>query len=514
MAKTRTRAKPRSQNRSRASSNGSRKKASIKKVRRSSARVPVVRNTPAAEIRRIFELQKNATRRMRLTTAADRIRRLRALRDAIEARTPELYEAMQADFRKSAREVDLTEILPAISEINDAIKHLKRWMAPRKVGTPLPLFGASSEVVYEPRGVVLIISPWNYPFHLAAVPLVAALAAGNTVIMKPSEFTPRTSGFIRQIVADVFPEDEAAVVEGDHTVSQELTALPFDHIFFTGSTAVGKIIMAAASKHLSTVTLELGGKSPAVVREDADMDLTATRILWGKGVNAGQTCVAPDYLLVPADRRQEFIDHFSKKLSDFYGPTPEARRQSPDLCRIVNARHFQRLQDLLNDALKRGARVAAGGNTDASENYIEPTLLVDVPLDAKIMQEEIFGPVLPVLSYGNINEALDLINSRDKPLALYVFSTNRDEADYVIQHTSAGGTVINDVMVHLANPSLPFGGVNHSGHGNYHGEFGFRALSHERAVLRQPKRSAISLMYPPYTNFVRTMARLTKRFLV
>ncbi|MCB1317860.1 MAG: aldehyde dehydrogenase family protein, partial [Leptospiraceae bacterium] len=317
------------------------------------------------------------------------------------------------------------------------------------------------------------------------------------------------------LLGDVFPEDEVAVVEGDHTVSQTLTELPFDHIFFTGSTAVGKIIMSAAAQNLASVTLELGGKSPVIVDEDADMEKAAERIAWGKVLNGGQTCVAPDYLLIAESKLDDFLQQSKNIIQEFYGENPMARRQSPDYCRIVNGRHYVRLRQLLEDSVKNGAEVVLGGDHADDENYIEPTYLANVDVDSAIMQEEIFGPILPILTYRSLGEAIEFINARDKPLALYVFSNNRENTEQILNRTSSGGAVVNDVIVHLANSHLPFGGVNHSGHGSYHGEFGFRALSHEKAVLRQSRLfSSIRLMYPPYTNLVKTIVNFTRKFLV
>ncbi len=474
-----------------------------------------VPNTSADDIRRTFELQRPVRIALRSSTAKQRIRKLKALKKAVLSTKHELEQALVDDFRKPPVETDLTETMLVISEINAAVRELRHWMRPQRVGTPMTLLGTRSELRYEPRGTVLIIAPWNYPFQLALAPLVASIAAGNTNIVKPSEFTPHTSAYIKKLIAMVFTEDECAVLEGDHTVSQELLKLPFDHIVFTGSTNIGKVVMEAASKHLSTVTLELGGKSPAIIDDTADLKTAAKRIMWGKFVNGGQTCVAPDYVLIPDDRVDEFVQHASYWTEEYYGKHGAELQQSADFCRIISKKHYQRLTGLLHEAMEGGAKVAMGGETDGDENYIAPTILTGITPDAKIMQEEIFGPILPVLTYRKLEDALAFINERDKPLAMYIFSHRDRTIETMLKATSSGGTVINDTLIHAANHHLPFGGVNHSGHGSYHGFFGFRELSHERAVLRQSRFfSALDLLYPPYTGFAKRVADLTRRFLV
>lgn len=470
-------------------------------------------NTPTEEIQQIFAAQKRKQLELRRSTARERIAKLKKLKQAIESTTGELEEAVYKDFRKAPLETDLTETLLVISEIKTAIREIRDWMAPKRVGTPMTLLGSRSEVVYEPKGTVLIIAPWNYPFQLAFAPLIASIAAGNTNIIKPSEYTPHTSAYIRKLVESTFTRDECAVVEGDHTVSTELLKLSFDHIFFTGSTPVGKIIMEAAAKTLATVTLELGGKSPVIIDESSDMKLAAKRIMWGKVVNGGQTCVAPDYLLVPEGKVDEFVKHAKQSVEKMYASSDNPS-ESKDFSRIVSTRHYQRLTELLHEAMESGAKVEMGGASDASENYIAPTLISGVSPDIRIMQEEIFGPLLPILTYRKLEEAVDFVNSREKPLALYVFSKKNKNIKYVLQNTSSGGAAINDVLIHLANHNLPFGGANHSGHGSYHGHFGFRALSHERGVLKQSRFfSALDLLYPPYTGLSRKLANLTKKLL-
>ncbi|TGN01630.1 aldehyde dehydrogenase family protein [Leptospira yasudae] len=468
-----------------------------------------------AEIERVFKLQKEHFHKvMKLTTASQRIQRLKKLRDAINKYTPEIEKAVNADFRKNEREVDISEIMPSISEVNDAIKHVRRWMKPVGVKTPMTLFGAKSQMIYEPRGVVLIIGPWNYPFYLTFAPLAAAIAAGNTVLIKPSEFTPATTEITQKIISEVFPKEEVAVFAGDYQVSGALMELPLDHIFFTGSTQVGKIVMTAAAKHLTTVTLELGGKSPAIIDRSADLKKAAKKLVWGKVLNAGQTCVAPDYLLIPNDMMKPFVEEAKAVVKQFYTKDGKSLKENPDFCRIINDRNFNRVSGYIHEAVEKGAKIEMGGDTDASQNYIEPTLLSNVPENSNIMEDEIFGPVLPMIAYTDLDDAIAKINSKPKPLALYVFGKKERAIKKILKETSSGGVAVNDVILHLVNPNLPFGGVNHSGHGSYHGYFGFKAFSHERSVLRQAALSSIDLMYPPYTNFVKRLVSLTKKFLV
>lgn len=490
-------------------------------LQESPVKIPNSNQTPnfppldKAEIERVFKLQKQHFHKvMKLTSASQRIDRLKKLRQAIFKYTPEIEKAVNSDFRKHAREVDITEIMPSISEINDAIHHVRKWMKPVHAKTPMTLFGSKSQILYEPRGVVLIIGPWNYPFYLTFAPLAAAIAAGNTVLIKPSEFTPATTEITQKIISEVFPKEEVAVFAGDYQVSGALMELPLDHIFFTGSTQVGKIVMTAAAKHLTSVTLELGGKSPAIIDRSADLKKAAKKLVWGKVLNAGQTCVAPDYLLIPNDLIKPFVEEAKAVVKDFYGKDGKPLKENADFCRIINDRNFNRVSGYIHEAVEKGAKIEMGGDTDASQNYIEPTLLSNVPDNSNIMEDEIFGPVLPMIPYTNLDEAIEKINAKPKPLALYIFGKKDRAIKKILKETSSGGAAVNDVILHLANPNLPFGGVNHSGHGSYHGYFGFKAFSHERSVLRQAALSSIDLMYPPYTNFVKRLVSLTKKFLV
>ncbi len=445
--------------------------------------------------------------KMAQTTAAQRIQRIRRLRDALLTRREELCQALYEDYRKPAAEVEVTEIFPVVSECNHAIKHLAAWMKPQRASTPIALLGTRSEVRYEPRGVVLILAPWNYPFQLLVNPLIAALAAGNVVAVRPSAKVPQTAKFIARFLRDLFPAEEVAVFEGDHSVSDALLELPFDHVFFTGSPRIGKKVMAAAAKHLASVTLELGGKSPAIVDESADVSLAAERILWGKLINAGQTCVAPDYLMIHESRLAEFLAEAKRVLTHRYGGTEEARQKSPNFCRLVSEDHYRGLTKLLESAVAAGAKVAVGGTSSAEERYLAPTLLTDVTDSNPIMQEEIFGPILPILTFKDLGQAIDSVRSRPKPLALYVFSRDRHATARVLSETTAGGTCVNATLIHLGNADLPFGGVGNSGLGNYHGFYGFRTCSHERAVVTQRVPDLVKSFYPPYTPTVLSLIR-------
>ncbi len=470
-------------------------------------------HTHTAEARRVYEAQRARRRATGPPDAAERIARLERLAAAVRARRGELAAAMHADFRKHPTESELTEIQQVLAEIRHAARHLRRWMRPVRTGTPLALAGARSELRYEPRGVVLVLAPWNYPVRLLLGPLVGALAAGNSVVLRPSEKVPETGRALARVVADAFREDEVALVRGGVEVADALLSLPFDHVFFTGSTAVGRRVMRAAAEHLSTVTLELGGKSPALVDASADVRTAAERIAWGKMINAGQTCVAPDYVLVHESRAAELVAELKAAVARLYGATEEARRGCDSFCRVVDDGAFARLAGLLEASVREGARVETGGVTDAAERYVAPTVLSGATWEMPVMGEEIFGPILPVLTFGSLDEALERINARPKPLALYVFARSRPVVERVLAGTSAGGTVVNQVVLHLANPDLPFGGVGESGQGSYHGRFGFRTFSHERAVLVQGRFSAAKWLYPPYTERVRRMAERVGRML-
>lgn len=441
-----------------------------------------------------------------------RVRKLKQMLEWIRAHRLDIQAALREDFGKPETETDLSEILVVTSELRHAIKHLREWMEPRKVDGTILFPTASAWIEYEPRGVVLIVSPWNFPFNLTVGPLVSAVAAGNCVMIKPSEYTPATSRLVGKMIAEIFPEEEVAMFEGDSRTATLLLDKPFHHIFFTGSPAVGRIVQQAAAKHLSTVTLELGGKSPVIVDQKVNLRDAAKKIAWGKFMNNGQTCVAPDYALVHRDRYAEFIEELKTVIQEFYGDSHEAQKQTPHYARIISKRHHGRLHDLVEKALAQGARLEAGGQVDHEENYLSPTVLSGVPLDSPIMNEEIFGPVLPVLPVDSLEEAVSIIRSKEKPLALYVFSKRSKSIRYVLSETTAGGTCINDTVIHFLHPHLPFGGVNFSGSGNSHGLYGFRAFSHERSILKYHRFSPMKLLYPPYNHFGKRVAGFLARY--
>ncbi|WP_281783855.1 aldehyde dehydrogenase family protein [Sinimarinibacterium flocculans] len=462
-----------------------------------SAAVP---SATAAEIQRVFERQRETAIRLRTSTAQERIAKIRRLCDAMMTYRQQIHEAAYLDFKKPPAEVDLAEVLPVVSEAKHAMRALKKWMKPKGVWPTSLTIGLKSWVQYEPKGRCLIVSPWNYNVNLCFGPLVSCIAAGNTAILKPSEMTPHLSALMAKMIKELFPEDEVALFEGDVSVSTELLALPFDHIFFTGSPAVGKVVMAAAAKHLTSVTLELGGKSPTIIDETADLALAARTLMWGKYTNNGQTCIAPDYVYVHASKKDAFAQECIKVIEECYGKSAKEQMASPYLARVVNQRHTKRINALLTDATQRGARVLCGGEAVENECFIQPTLLDDIPADAKIQSEEIFGPLLPIMPYTDLDAVIAAINAEPKPLALYIWSRNEANIQKALKSTSAGGTCINHCVVQYAHGNLPFGGVNNSGIGNAHGEYGFRAFSHERAVVRTRFMMARTL-FPPYTKF-------------
>jgi aldehyde dehydrogenase (NAD+) len=457
-----------------------------------------VRAPVSDEIERIYAGQRKRRDAVASSTAPQRIEKLRRLREAMFTHRAALHAALWADYEKPASEVDLSEIYPVVSEARHAMRHVRRWMRPRRVATPLALLGSRSRIVYEPKGVVLIISPWNFPLNLTFGPLVSAVAAGNCVIIKPSEMTPHTSACMKGIVNELFDESEVAVIEGDASVAEELLRRKWDHIFFTGSPAVGRIVMKAAAEHLTPVTLELGGKSPVIVDRTANLDEAAKKIAWGKFLNSGQICIAPDYLLVDEAIRDSFVEKLRNAMT-------------PDSGLLVNDRHAARVKHLFDDAVAGGAKVVAGGQFD--ERAVAPTLLANVDPQSALMQQEIFGPLLPMITYRTIDDALAVIAAREKPLVLYLFSRSRKVIRDVLRRTTAGGTAINDTLVHFYQLNLPFGGVGESGVGKAHGIFGFEAFSNARGVFEQPTRfSAIQLMYPPYTNFKKKLIELTLKY--
>ncbi|MEC0520097.1 aldehyde dehydrogenase family protein [Bacillus inaquosorum] len=438
------------------------------------------------DIQRVFQLQKKQQKALRASTAEQRIEKLQRFLDSVIAHEEEIIEAIRKDVRKPYHEVKKAEIEGTKKAIRDNMNNLKKWMAPKEVGSSLSP-EANGILMYEPKGVTLILGPWNYPFMLTMAPLAASLAAGNSAIVKLSDFTMNTSNIAAKVIRDAFDEKEVAIFEGEVEVATELLDQPFDHIFFTGSTNVGKIVMTAAAKHLASVTLELGGKSPTIIDSEYDLMDAAKKIAVGKFVNAGQTCIAPDYLFIKKDVQ----DRFASILQTIVNAGFMEDDHNPDrskFTQIVNDRNFNRVKDLFDDAIEKGAEVVFGGVFDASDRTISPTVLKNVTPDMKIMQEEIFAPILPMMNYEDIDEVIDYVNDRDKPLALYVFSHNQDLIDNVLQHTTSGNAAINDVVVHFSDVNLPFGGVNTSGIGSYHGVYGFKEFSHEKGVFIQASK--------------------------
>ena len=437
-----------------------------------------------ARMQEVFELQEATALRLRSSTAEERIAKIRKLRDAVISHTEDWYRAAYADFKKPQGEVDLAEVLPVCVEANDAIRNLKKWMKPTRVWPTMLTLGMRSHVQYSPRGRCLIIGPFNYPVNLTLGPLVSAIAAGNTAILKPSELTPNLSGLICKVVREVFAEDEVAIFEGEADVSQALLELPFNHIFFTGSPMIGKYVMGAAAKNLTSVTLELGGKSPTIIDESADLKLAATNVMWAKFANSGQTCIAPDYVFVHESVKDAWVECCREQLRKAYGGSLVEQKDSPHLAHIVNARHTSRVKALLDDANDHGARTLIGGGACEADCFIQPTLLDQVPDKSRIMEEEIFGPLLPIIGYRNINEVIDHINQGQKPLALYIYSRNNAHIDNVLTNTVSGGACVNHALMQFLHGNLPFGGINNSGIGNAHGHYGFKTFSHERGVVR------------------------------
>jgi aldehyde dehydrogenase (NAD+) len=457
------------------------------------------RQVPSREaILAAFERQQAHQWTIRRRTAAERIQKLKDLKRAIVANREAILDAMHADFRKNRSEAELSEIQLVLTELNDAIAKVPTWMEPVPVSTPVQAFGTRSRIQYEPRGVVLIMAAWNYPFALLFAPLIGAVAAGNCVMLRPSERVPHTSAVAQRILESTFAHEEVTMIGGDLTSASTLLNLPFDHVFFTGSTPIGRKIMAAAGANLPSLTLELGGKSPALVDETADVAHAARSIMWGKFVNAGQTCVAPDYAFVHASKAQEFFDAAREALARFYGATDDAREASQDYCRIIDDDNWARVAGLIESAVRAGARIEAGGQVDRGGRYIAPTILSHVDAASPIMEDEIFGPVLPVLTYETREAIFEFLHARAKPLAMYIFSKNERNIDDILRRTSAGGTVVNNCLIHLINPGLPFGGVGASGFGSYHGRFGFETFSHARAITVQGSPVLTGLFHPPY----------------
>ena len=461
-----------------------------------------VEATSSSDLPAKLEKVREGFRAGTLRDVNDRVTQLRQLERFLVEEEPAILEALSADLGKSETEAYVTEIGFVINEIRHMLKNIEKWTNPRKVNLPMHHRPGSARVVPEPLGTVLIISPWNYPLQLLLAPLVPAIAAGNTAVIKPSEIAPATAVLVEERLLNYLDSRVVQVVNGGVEETTALLAEQWDHIFYTGNGTVGKIVMRAAAEHLTPVTLELGGKSPAIVTASADVTVSARRVAWGKCINAGQTCVAPDYVLVHESIVDQFVADLGTAITEFYGENVAA---SPDYGRIVSERHFDRVSALL-DAGGFG-EVAFGGYADRDTKFISPTVVTDVDPDSAMMSEEIFGPILPVLTYSDLGEAIDFVNNRPKPLALYVFAGNDRDANRVISHTSSGGVTVNHCLLHLAIPDFPFGGVGPSGMGSYHGEAGFNVFSHLKPVLRRGTKPDSKVAYPPYTDFKQKLIR-------
>ncbi|QHS23210.1 aldehyde dehydrogenase [Virgibacillus sp. MSP4-1] len=424
-----------------------------------------------------------------------RVEMLEKLKRAIQENEKEIMDVLKIDLNKSEFEAYSTEIGIVLEEIGFTLKRLRSWMKPKKVRTPITHFGSSSYIYSEPYGVSLIISPWNYPFQLALVPLIGAISAGNTSIIKPSEYTPETSDFLERLIASLYPEEFVSVIQGGAETSQALLNQNIDYIFFTGSVPVGKIVMEAASKNLTPVTLELGGKSPCIVHEDANLKLAARRIAWGKFTNAGQTCIAPDYVYVHEKIRTEFLEEFKKAVLRLYGEEP---LKNENYTHIVSEKHFNRLKMFLEDG-----ETFMGGHIDSTTLAMEPTVLTDISWEDPVMKDEIFGPILPVMEYQDLDEVIDGVYQHPHPLALYLFTAEKNIQSEVLSKISFGGGCINDTVYHFVSPYLPFGGVKSSGIGSYHGKGNFDAFSHKKSIVKQTNLFDIPFRYPTMKNGVK-----------
>ena len=458
-----------------------------------------MKNSNGASIEEIFEKQGQNRWKIAQTTAKERIQKLKKLRNAVVNHQDEFYDAVWQDFHKPRFEAWLSEVFPIIEEIDYAISHLKSWMKDKKVRRTFILPTTKSRIHYEPKGQVLIFAPWNYPFLLLVNPIISAIAAGNVIIAKPSHKTPRVSAFITRLFKEIFDENEIAIIEGNGTeIGDKLLQLPFDHVFFTGSPKVGAHIAEMAAKQHASITLELGGKSPTVLLPDVNIKSVIKQVAWGKTLNAGQTCIAPDYALCPQDKVQEFADAFANEIKRMFGNTEDERRNSKDFVHIVDKHATERHAALIKDAIDKGATQVMGGECDIENCYTPVTILTNVTPDMEIMKSEIFGPILPIVAYKTLDEAVAFIQSRPKPLALYIFGSNKHDINYVLNNTTSGSTCVNNTIVQIENLNVPFGGVGMSGTGNYHGFYGYKTFSHERNIMEQKGFDVVQFFHPPY----------------
>jgi coniferyl-aldehyde dehydrogenase len=459
--------------------------------------VPVA--APPDGLQAILAQQRAAFERAGAPALEERRADLVRLRDAIKHNHGRLADAISADFgNRSPHETEIAEIFPVLAAIRHTLRHLAGWMRSKRVSVSLELMPASARILYQPVGVVGIISPWNYPFQLAIMPLLAALAAGNRAMLKPSELTPRTSDFLAEFLAGLFPRDKVATIVGGPDVGAAFSRLPFDHLFYTGSTAVGRLVMQAAAENLTPVTLELGGKSPCIIGEDAVLTSTVESIVYGKLLNAGQTCIAPDYVMLPESRRDEFIRLAGETVKKLY-PTLGG---NPDYTSIVNERHYRRILSYVEDAKAKGANVIelnpAHEPLAPAARKLAPTLVIEPADELAVMREEIFGPVLPVKTYQKLDDAIDYVNRHPRPLALYYFGTDTAKRDEVLRRTISGGASVNETLFHIIVEDLPFGGIGASGMGAYHGEFGFQTFSHRKGVFLQSRHNGARFLRPPF----------------
>lgn len=472
--------------------------------------IPMLTETnriPSSDLLNLYHAQKAFFQEGHTRSYAFRLAQIKKLNDLVNKHQQNLIDALQKDLEKHAYEGLITELGPFFSEVKDTLKHLRSWMQPESVTTSLFNTPGSSEIIREPYGNVLVIAPWNYPFLLSFSPLLGAMAAGNCVILKPSEHAPHSAAAMAAIINQHFDPSYIHVIEGGVEETQALLNTRWDYIFFTGGPAIGKIIYKAAAEHLTPVTLELGGKSPCVVHKDANLKLAAKRIAWGKWINSGQTCLAPDYLFVQADVKQKFIQYLSDAIHAHYGADPI---KSPDYGKIINHRHYERLKSYLSQG-----RITAGGKYDDGLMRIEPTIMEQVSADSPVMQEEIFGPILPVYTYDKIDEVYAFINKREKPLASYLFSASSAVQKQFLAEISSGGVSINDTVMHITSSQMPFGGVGQSGIGGYHGKYSFDTFSHKKSVLRRGIQPLDTIFrFPPYNmKLLKMMKELLKRFL-
>ena len=448
-------------------------------------------DTPTEQIAHILSAQNQFFQSGATLAQAFRVKQLTTLKQAIHAYHEQIETALKQDLNKSVMETYVSEVALVLDEIDFMLKHLAHLMKPKHVKTPTSHFPAKSLIMYEPYGRVLNIAPWNYPFQLCIAPIVGAMAAGNTVILKPSEYAPQTSAVVAKLFAEYFEPQYIAVIEGGVETTQILLQHQFDYIFFTGSTAVGKIVMRAASEHLTPVTLELGGKSPCIIDSTADIAQAAKRIMWGKALNSGQTCIAPDYIWVHESVKTQLVQAMQQAVTEMYGTNP---LQNPDYPRMINQKHYQRVKAFLQDGT-----IVVGGDVNDTTLQISPTVLTDVTWQSPVMQEEIFGAVLPLMTFNNIDQVISDIKAHAKPLALYLFTKDSTVEDKVLNLVPFGGGCVNDTLMHIANHHLPFGGVGASGMGAYHGEFSFYTFSHAKAILKRGTWIDVPVRYPPYT---------------